>query len=308
MNYQDLLKQVMSKCKEDGLEAGFDYIDKYIEENPNSCEGYLVRSEMDTEAGAFESALADTEKAIKINPWEAAAYNNRGRIYVISGGGHNLQEDVINKALSDFNKAIELNPNYPDAYCNRANIYLKKRDIQNAINDCTKAIELSPENIEPYHNRGLAYMNTGEMAKAFDDYNMIIKLAPDSAEAYSRRGFLNSQLGNKQEAIRDYEEFLRLDPNNQNAGLVKGELKKLQGGCYIATAVYGSYDAPEVLYLRQFRDETLSASIFGRLFIRFYYFFSPPIAEHLKNARHLNTVVRKILDKFVCKKENNYVA
>jgi len=302
MNYQDLLKQVMSKCKEGGFEAGFDYIDKFIEKNPNSCEAYLVRCELHTEAGVFDCALSDVEDAIRINQWEAAAYNNRGRIYVLSGGGRNLPEDVINKALSDFSKAIELNPNYSDAYCNRANMYLKKKEIQNAINDCTKAIELSPENIEPYHNRGLAYMNTGEMSKAFDDYNMIIKLAPNSAEAYSRRGFLNSQFGNKQEAIRDYKEFLRLDPDNQNAGLVKDELKKLQGGCYIATAVYGSYDAPEVLCLRQFRDETLSASIFGRLFIKFYYFLSPPIAEHLKDARHLNVIVRKILDKFVSKK------
>lgn len=39
-------------------------------------------------------------------------------------------------------------------------------------------------------------------------------------------------------------------------------------GCYIATCVYGSYDAPEVLVLRDFRDNELSKNIFGRLFIK----------------------------------------
>jgi len=71
------------------------------------------------------------------------------------------------------------------------------------------------------------------------------------------------------------------------------------GCCYIATAVYGSYDAPEVLCLRQFRDETLSASLFGRLFIRLYYFLSPPIARRLKNTRRANAIARRMLDAFI---------
>ncbi|MDR3001912.1 MAG: sel1 repeat family protein [Fibromonadaceae bacterium] len=75
-------------------------------------------------------------------------------------------------------------------------------------------------------------------------------------------------------------------------------LKDLEG-CYVATAVYGSYDAPEVLCLRQFRDKVLVPSIFGRLFISLYYRFSPPIAERLKEAQRINMFVRKVLDKVV---------
>ena len=71
------------------------------------------------------------------------------------------------------------------------------------------------------------------------------------------------------------------------------------GGCYIATAVYGSYYAPEVLVLRRFRDETLSKYYFGRLFIRVYYLLSPPIARKLGNATTINTMVRSILDKWI---------
>jgi hypothetical protein len=70
-------------------------------------------------------------------------------------------------------------------------------------------------------------------------------------------------------------------------------------GCYIATAVYGSYNAPEVMTLRRFRDETLRNSVLGRWFIRVYYRLSPPIANRLKNATRINMFVRRILDKFV---------
>ena len=72
-------------------------------------------------------------------------------------------------------------------------------------------------------------------------------------------------------------------------------------GCYIATAVYGSYDAPQVLTLRRFRDEVLARSAFGRWFIRTYYRLSPPIAERLKEAKFINGLVRSILDKLVSK-------
>ena len=80
---------------------------------------------------------------------------------------------------------------------------------------------------------------------------------------------------------------------------------KVNSGCYIATAVYGSYNSPQVLVLRRFRDETLSKSVFGRLFIKFYYRFSPPVANRLMNTRRLNSAVRRILDKFVKRLSEN---
>lgn len=85
---------------------------------------------------------------------------------------------------------------------------------------------------------------------------------------------------------------------------IRSKLSPRKKGCYIATAVYGSYDAPEVMTLRRFRDETLRNSAFGRWFIRTYYRLSPPVAKRLKNARHINGFVRSILDKWVEKLNN----
>lgn len=74
---------------------------------------------------------------------------------------------------------------------------------------------------------------------------------------------------------------------------------KKKEGCYIATAVYGSYNAPQVRVLRKYRDEVLKKSILGRAFIKVYYALSPPVADKLKNARRLNRFVRKMLDKWI---------
>lgn len=72
-----------------------------------------------------------------------------------------------------------------------------------------------------------------------------------------------------------------------------------KSGCYIATAVYGSYDAPQVCVLRNYRDNTLMKSMVGRLFIKMYYQFSPPIARLLINSRQTNAIVRYILDRLI---------
>lgn len=69
--------------------------------------------------------------------------------------------------------------------------------------------------------------------------------------------------------------------------------------CFIATAVYGSYDAPQVVGLRRFRDEKLMSYSIGRLFIAVYYQLSPPLAQWLKNSPHFAKPVRLILDKLV---------
>ena len=70
-------------------------------------------------------------------------------------------------------------------------------------------------------------------------------------------------------------------------------------GCFIATAVYGSYVADEVLILREFRDRELASSSLGRFLIRLYYLVSPPIAELLEVFPFAKKPTRYVLDKIV---------
>ena len=72
-------------------------------------------------------------------------------------------------------------------------------------------------------------------------------------------------------------------------------------GCYVATAVYGSYDCPEVWTLRRFRDNTLDATWYGRMFIKIYYAISPTFVKYFGNASTFKFIGKSILDRLVNK-------
>jgi len=86
--------------------------------NPNYDFAYFNRAKVYEELNLFDNALADINKAIKLNN-KSDYYMSRAIIY------KSLKE--TEKSLNDFNKAIELNPKNGFAYINRG--YLKREQL-----------------------------------------------------------------------------------------------------------------------------------------------------------------------------------
>lgn len=82
---------------------------------------------------------------------------------------------------------------------------------------------------------------------------------------------------------------------------------KSTGGCYVATAVYGSYDCPQVWTLRRYRDYALAKTWWGRAFIHIYYAISPSFVKYFGNLDWFKNLLHKKLDSLVRKlQENGY--
>ncbi|MEJ2574870.1 MAG: fibronectin type III domain-containing protein [Gammaproteobacteria bacterium] len=67
------------------------------------------------------------------------------------------------------------------------------------------------------------------------------------------------------------------------------------GHCFIATAAYGYYSAPQVRVLRAFRDKYLLTNAPGRAFVHWYYRNSPPAARYISMHPVWKAVVRVAL-------------
>ena len=64
------------------------------------------------------------------------------------------------------------------------------------------------------------------------------------------------------------------------------------GGCFIATAAYGSPMERHVRILRAFRDTYLLSSMIGHTFVKAYYRHSPPVADCIAKHKALKAAAR----------------
>jgi tetratricopeptide (TPR) repeat protein len=135
---------------------------------------YFNRGIIKGQSGDVNGALADLDRAIKINPNYVTAYFARSLLKV------SLKD--INGAIADLDRAIKINPNDNIAYWLRAKTYLELKNYKNALADSSRAIELS---------------NVKGFVKAFRPTSSI------SLQAYIIRCQANLELEKFKDAIAD---------------------------------------------------------------------------------------------------------
>jgi tetratricopeptide (TPR) repeat protein len=102
----------------------------------NLGDSYYNRSIYEVHAKMYQAALDDTNRALNLNPTDAAIQFVRGLAYT------GLENEL--GAITSFSTAIMLNASYEDAYLNRGLLYLKYGDKADAIEDFKHVLSLDP--------------------------------------------------------------------------------------------------------------------------------------------------------------------
>jgi tetratricopeptide (TPR) repeat protein len=87
-------------------------------------------------AGDIDGAIADYDAAIKLNPKDFFAFNNRGNTWRDKG--------ALDRAIADYSEAIRLDPDYAAPYINRGLVYERQKDFARARSDFKAALATSP--------------------------------------------------------------------------------------------------------------------------------------------------------------------
>ena len=168
--------------------------DQHAAENAFQLGNFLMMLEQD------DKAIEVYSDAIRLNPRDPRAYNQRGLLYYKKGEFEN--------ALRDLDEAIEWNSKSAEYYIARSMVYKRTKEYRLALADCTKAIELDDENAMCFYARGSTYSLNNEHELALADYNHTIELNPNYPEIYYIRGLTYRVIGNYNQAIRDFDKSI----------------------------------------------------------------------------------------------------
>ena len=195
-------------------------IDKDIEARAWFSVGYLCQEK--SEKPDLGEVVHAYDKALRLKPELAEAYNNRGNAKNALGR--------YKEAIADLDEAIRLNPDYAKAYSNRGIAKNALGRHEKAIADLDEAIRLKPDYAEAYNNRGVVKGALDRYEQAIADFNEALSRKPDFAEAYNNRGNANALSGRLNEARKDYQTALdlaRKQGKEEVAAKAKRALEKL---------------------------------------------------------------------------------
>ena len=161
------------------------------------------------EKGEVDAAIAQYEKAERIQPGYAEEHNNLGNALCRAGR--------VPEAIAQYEKALELVPGLPQVENNLGTALAQNGQLTEAIAHFRKAIELTPDFAGAHGNLGYALLIDGRLDEALPELQKALALKPDSPEVHLHLGDLFLARGQTADAIAHYKKAVALRPDNAEA-------------------------------------------------------------------------------------------
>lgn len=174
----------------------------------NSIDGALA-GVTDDDLNQHDSALADYDLGLELDPDCYALLNNRGHCY-------SLQKDFA-RAIPDYNRSIELNPGCGMAYYNRGLAWYHFDEYNKALADYTRALEVdlpSGKLASLHNNLGHVLLMKDRHAESILAYSKAIALDIGNASYYVNRAEVHEYDGHDDLAADDYTRAIALEHGN----------------------------------------------------------------------------------------------
>ena len=143
-------------------------------------------------AGFYEQAEAEYQRAIELEPSNGDAYRRLGQVYE-----RNNQLDQAHAALM---KAAEVDPNYFKVYQDLGNYYSARGNDREAVHQLEKSVRLAPDESDPHRVLGLAHANLGQYAEAERELRVAVGLG-ETSDALGNLALALMYQGRDREAI-----------------------------------------------------------------------------------------------------------
>ena len=166
-----------------------------------SAATHLERGIQLQQVGRTDDAIAETEKALELDPSLAKAHLNLLILYAKTGKAEQAEEHY--KAL------VGLDPDqFPDAYYNYGVLLVEQGKFDEAEKAFRKTLALAPTNDAAHDNLGYLLEREGKLEEAADEYKKGIEVNPRSRQAHFKLGRILINQRHYAEAIEQLQQTL----------------------------------------------------------------------------------------------------
>ncbi len=177
------------------------------------------------EAGQWEEAVLEFDRAIALESGYASAYVNRG-VALQKAGKFAL-------AAESYHRALQLEPASLPALKNLADLLLEEGKPEEAFSLYRRALSTGPEHSAIAVDLARALAGEGKTAEAIGVYLDILRARPDSPSARLGLGNLLLEGGDTHAALQEYRAALKVNPhsvvaryNLANALIAEGRIEE----------------------------------------------------------------------------------
>ena len=297
----NLYERARKSLEVDDLEHAAEYYKQILDENPKDWEAYFYSylgeftSFTNAQAASVASKLSNTiPSAYDMALEDCSAEEATERVIAITEKTTNRLVGIASTAVSllrQYEGGSRLSP----AGKVQADLYSRMRPMAGGtIANCVLAFDPLDKKIEEIINNNS--LVDKEKCKAAWLYMRKARYSLSDLEFEPVAGTKEHVI--KEELIHEYAEKVHELDSTFEVPSVESKTNS-SGGCYVATAVYGSYDCPQVWTLRRYRDYELAKTWYGRTFIHTYYMISPTIVKWFGNTSWFKRMWKGRLDRMV---------
>jgi len=216
---------------------------------------------------------------------------------------------VLANQISDLNNTWD---NFSENQGNYSNIQELKNKCKEIIetmnmieNEEEELISVTPQNnLMGLHAAAINIYNP-IFKSFFEILNKLYLMINNPEDPRLEKFFKNGKQCVKLDSIISIDEEMKIYLRELEK--VRRELPKFNKAkgkrCYVATVVYKDANAPEVMKLRQWRDDVLCNNIFGKLIIEIYYFSGKYFANWINKFPVLKRIIKYFLNLIISKLE-----
>jgi tetratricopeptide (TPR) repeat protein len=159
----------------------------------------------------LEQAIADYDQALRLDPKNAGAYDNRANALDARGN----RDD----ALKDYDEALRLSPRNAYVYLNRGSLLMELGDFSGALADYARVLTINPREEAAHIGRSRIYLMECKREEALKEAGAAIAIAPGRALGYDCRASVYMELRRYKEAEADIKKAMGLTYYDPTAAL-----------------------------------------------------------------------------------------